>query len=272
MLKLKEKALKIKKKIEDNNFSCDSQYRKCYWCQKYESIISGRAEPVGFDQKMKKDLYYLANESKKFQISKINNMDKKSEELKKIKEEIISFKESPLYKERIKNNVFPVIGEGSHYARIMFIGEAPGKNEALKGRPFCGNAGRILDELLTSIKIDRKDVYVTNIVKDRPPNNRDPLPNEIEMYAPFLDRQINIIEPKIIVGLGRFSSYYILKKFGLDDKIEPISKMHGKIFEAKSSYGKIKIITMFHPASAIYDSRKKEIMKNDFKRMKKNLR
>ena len=93
--------------------------------------------------------------------------------LKKIKDEIINLTSSPLYAYRVANKYFPVIGEGSHLAKIMFVGEAPGETEAKTGRPFCGRAGKILDELLASIGIDRKDVYVTNIVKDRPPSNRD---------------------------------------------------------------------------------------------------
>ncbi|MDP3004276.1 MAG: uracil-DNA glycosylase, partial [Candidatus Azambacteria bacterium] len=132
-------------------------------------------------------------------------MDNHTEQLKKIKYEIVNAKNSPLYNFRIKNKFLPVIGEGNHYAKIMFIGEAPGKNEALTGRPFCGAAGRILDELLQSIGLNRKEVYVTNIVKDRPPFNRDPEPQEIEFYAPFLDRQIEIIKPEVIATLGRFS-------------------------------------------------------------------
>ena len=100
----------------------------------------------------------------------------KTELLRQIREEVINLKKSPLCIERIKNKVFPVIGEGSHNAKVIFIGEAPGKNEAETGRPFCGASGKILDELLASAGIERKDVYITNIVKDRPPLNRDPLP------------------------------------------------------------------------------------------------
>src|SRR3989338_5497296 len=101
----------------------------------------------------------------------------RTELLRKVKDEVINLKESPLYEERVKNNVFPVIGEGSHSAKIMFIGEAPGKNEAKTGKPFCGASGRVLDELLAHVGIPRSEVYVTNIVKDRPPMNRDPLPS-----------------------------------------------------------------------------------------------
>ena len=200
----------------------------------------------------------------------------RTESLLKIKDEILnpvksqgdrgaSLKDSPLYKERVKNKVFPVIGEGSHYAEIMFIGEAPGRNEAATGRPFCGAAGKVLDELLASVGIDRKDVYVTNIVKDRPPFNRDPSPEEIKIYAPFLDRQINIIQPKVIATLGRFSMDYIMRKFRLDNEITGISRMHGKIFSAQASYGSVKIIPLYHPAVVVYNNNMKNELKKDFK-------
>ena len=188
--------------------------------------------------------------------------------LKQIKDEVVALKSSPLYAEREKNKVFPVIGEGDHFSKIMFVGEAPGRNEAKTGRPFCGAAGKILDELLASISIPRTDVYVTNIVKDRPPFNRDPLPEEIEAYGPFLDRQIEIIQPKYIATLGRFSMDYIMKKFDLDFELEPISKIHGKIFDAKTSYGEIKINPLYHPAVAIYNNKTKDTLLEDFKVLK----
>ena len=136
----------------------------------------------------------------------------RSQALKQIREEVQNLKESPLYQERVNNQTLPVIGEGSHNAQLMFIGEAPGRNEAKTGRPFCGSAGKILDDLLTSIGVKREAVYITNIVKDRPPSNRDPLPEEIAIYGPFLDRQIDIIKPLVIVTLGRFSMSYIMEK------------------------------------------------------------
>jgi DNA polymerase len=154
------------------------------------------------------------------------------EELRKIRDEVLNFKKSPLYGYRVKNKFYPVIGEGNHNAKIMFIGEAPGKNEAKTGRPFCGAAGKFLDELLKSIGIDRADVYITNIVKDRPPENRDPLPEEISIYGPFLDRQIELIRPEILVSLGRFSMKYLMEKFGLTEKLDLISRLHGRSFEA----------------------------------------
>jgi len=192
----------------------------------------------------------------------------RTELLRQIKDEVINLKESPLYKERIKNKVFPVIGEGSHFSKIMFIGEAPGKNEAKTGKPFCGASGKILDELLFSVGIDRKDVYVTNIVKDRPPLNRDPLPKEIEIYSSFLDRQIEIIKPKIIATLGRFSMDYVMKKFGLENHLKSISQMHGRTFNVEVDYGKIKIVPLYHPAVAIYNRTTKDVLIKDFKVLK----
>ena len=194
-------------------------------------------------------------------------MDNRTKLLKQIKDEVVGLKESPLYKERIASKVFPVIGEGNNYAKIMFIGEAPGKNEAVTGKPFCGASGKILDELLVSVNIERKDVYVTNIIKDRPPLNRDPLPKEIKVYGPFLDRQIEIIQPKIIATLGRFSMDYIMKKFGLTNYYTgqtSIGSMHGKVFETKTGYGQISVIPLYHPAVAIYDRTTKDILIKDF--------
>lgn len=189
--------------------------------------------------------------------------------LKKIRDEVLDLSVSPLYAERVKNKVFPVIGEGSHDARIMFIGEAPGKNEAATGRPFCGAAGKLLNEMLASIDIPRESVYITNIVKDRPPENRDPTPQEIEIYAPFLDRQIDIIQPKVLATLGRFSMAYLFNKFGLEFELEPISRIHGKTFEVSTSYGPITIIPLYHPAVAIYNIHMKETLFKDFEVLKK---
>ena len=157
-----------------------------------------------------------------------------------------------------------VPGEGDINADIMFIGEAPGKNEAATGRPFCGASGKILDELLESVDITRADVYVTNIIKDRPPGNRDPSQEEIAAYAPYLDRQIDIIQPKVLATLGRFSMVYIMERFGLASECGPISTMHGKSFEAEASYGKMHIVPLYHPAVAVYNSSMKDELKKDF--------
>ncbi|MDO8729055.1 MAG: uracil-DNA glycosylase [bacterium] len=188
----------------------------------------------------------------------------RDKELKKVRDEVLALIRSPLYAERIKNKYFPVIGEGSHSAQIMFIGEAPGENEAKTGRPFCGRAGKILDELLTSINIARKDVYVTNIVKDRPPKNRNPLPDEIAIYAPFLDRQIEIIKPKVVATLGRFSMQYVMHRYGLEKELSSISVLHGKVFSAKD----FKLVSLYHPAAAIYNQHLLGTLKEDFKVLK----
>ena len=192
----------------------------------------------------------------------------KKEKMRAIRDEVLNLKESPLYTYRTENNYFPVIGEGDHDADIMFIGEAPGRNEAQKGRPFCGAAGRILDELLASIELPRESVYITNIVKDRPEDNRDPLPNEIALYSPFLDRQIDIIQPKVIATLGRFSMVYILDKFNIPSS-EPISHAHGKPHTACASYGEIIIVPLYHPAAAIYTQTLKATLLEDFAALKK---
>ncbi|MCL5781916.1 MAG: uracil-DNA glycosylase [Patescibacteria group bacterium] len=192
----------------------------------------------------------------------------KHDAMRHIRDELFVFKESPLFEYRTSNNYFPVIGEGSHDARILFVGEAPGKNEALTGRPFCGAAGKFLTELIESIGLKREQVYITNIVKDRPPENRDPTPNEIELYAPFLDRQIDIIQPKVIATLGRYSMAYIMRHFDLDLELDAISKIHGKSFKANTSYGDIDIVTLYHPAAALYNGGMRETLKKDFQILK----
>ena len=195
--------------------------------------------------------------------------EERRDQLKKIKDEVVALIGVALADERRKNGVYPVIGEGNHCADIMFVGEAPGKNEAATARPFVGAAGKFLNELIESVGLKRDDVYITNIVKDRPTDNRDPLPDEIETYGPFLDRQIDIIQPKVIATLGRFSMVYIMKKFGLDLDIEPISQAHGKAYEATSSYGRVNIFPLYHPAAALYNGSLRGVLKEDFKILKK---
>jgi DNA polymerase len=151
----------------------------------------------------------------------------------------------------------------------MFVGEAPGKTEAETARPFCGRSGKLLDEMIAHIGLKREDVYITNVVKDRPQDNRDPLPSEIELYAPFLDRQIDIIQPKVLVGLGRFSGVYLMNKLGIGDQVTSISAMHGKEYKAQASYGPVTIVPLYHPAVALYDGSKKSELMKDFEVLKK---
>ncbi|MFA6095366.1 MAG: uracil-DNA glycosylase [Candidatus Paceibacterota bacterium] len=193
----------------------------------------------------------------------------KTEEMKKIRDEVLGLVASPLYAYRSENKYFPVIGEGSHDAHIMFVGEAPGENEAKTARPFCGRSGRLLDELLASIGLDRKSVYITNVVKDRPHDNRDPEPAEIDLYGPFLERQIAIIEPRVIVLLGRISMKYVFEKYGLAAMFNSISKIHGKAFIGKAPYGDVTVVALYHPAVALYNGSMKATLLEDFQILKK---
>ncbi len=188
----------------------------------------------------------------------------KYEQLKKIKDEVVALTNSLLYEYRVKNKNKPVIGQGDHDAKIIFIGEAPGKNEAETGVPFCGAAGRVLDELLALINLKRQDVYVTNVVKDRPPNNRDPTPQEIELYSPFLIRQIEIIKPAVIATLGRFSMEFIMKQYGLENELGKISTLHGKSFVTPKEFGSRQVVPLYHPAVALYNASQKKVLEEDF--------
>lgn len=193
----------------------------------------------------------------------------KTDLMRAIRDEILVLKESPLFEYRTSNKYFPVIGEGSHDAAIMFVGEAPGLNEAKTGRPFCGAAGKVLDQLLEHVGIPRKEVYVTNIVKDRPPENRDPTADEIRVYGPFLDRQIEIIKPKVIAALGRYAMNYIMNKFNLELEAEPIGRAHGKVYKGKANYGDIDIAVLYHPCVAVYNPNNLDNLKKDFEILRK---
>ena len=178
--------------------------------------------------------------------------DERYQAIQQIREEVVNLTESPLYDYRIENNYFPVIGAGDLYADIMFIGEAPGENEAKTGMPFCGASGRVLDELLRSIELEREDVYISNVVKDRPPKNRDPQKGEIELYTPFLVRQIEIIQPKVFATLGRFSMEFILKLFNSGQAGGKITQMAGEVIPVETSYGEAHVLPLLHPAVALY--------------------
>src|SRR5215510_8275358 len=195
----------------------------------------------------------------------------KLNQLKELQTEVENLTLSPLYTLRKKNSYHPVIGKGNPDAHIMFIGEAPGEQEALRGEPFVGSAGRVLDSLLKSVGLERGNIYITNIVKDRPPENRAPKKEEIELYAPFLQRQIQIIRPEIIVTLGRFAMEFILEEFNMTEQGKSITQLHGKPLQANASYGPITVIPLFHPAVACYRREQKEILKEDFQVLKAQL-
>jgi DNA polymerase len=184
--------------------------------------------------------------------------------LESLAEEVRNFTSSPLYEFRVQNGYSSVFGEGDVQASIIFIGEAPGEREAKTGRPFVGASGRFLDELLLSLGIPREKVYITNIVKDRPPENRDPTPQEIDLYSPFLIKQIEIISPRVIATLGRFAMDFILKLFGMPEYGMKISQLHGKVLEAKTADGRISVVPLFHPAVAIYNQNSRTTLEKDF--------
>ncbi len=215
----------------------------------------------------------------------------KTQLLNELKKEVEKCWRCPLYRTRTK----VVFGTGSVNAKLMIISEAPGRWEDIKGEPFVGRAGKILDELLESIGIKREDVYVANILKCRPPQNRNPQKEEIEACTPFLLKQIEIIQPEVICTLGNYSTAFIMEKYGLGEKVQGISKIHGKVFEVfkkpeqisllsldnkedEENYSSkiryfgsekgLKIIPLYHPAVATYNINMKGTLKEDFKVLK----
>jgi uracil-DNA glycosylase len=195
-------------------------------------------------------------------------MADKKRQLEQIAEELRNLTDSPLYDFRTQNNYHMVFGEGNPDAEILFIGEAPGEWEAKKGQPFVGASGRMLNELLAGIGLEREAVYITNVVKDRPPDNRDPSKAEIELYTPFLLRQIEVIQPKVIATLGRFAMDFILATFDMPQRGEKISALHGKVLTAQTPYGNIAVVPLFHPAVALYNQSQKQTLVDDFQALK----
>lgn len=181
----------------------------------------------------------------------------KFELMEDIIKEIKNCKNCPLYKERKK----PVPGEGSLNAEIMFIGEGPGREEDISGRPFVGAAGRFLEELLDEIGLTRSDVFIGNVIKCRPPNNRTPLQSEIEACLPYLYAQIAIIQPKLICILGNTALNAIVS-----DSLN-ISKVRGRLL-SKDGFN---FFPTFHPAAALYHGEKKDDLREDFNKLKETL-
>lgn len=170
--------------------------------------------------------------------------------LDQIKAQVEGCRRCPLAETR--TNV--VFGDGNSNARVMIIGEAPGKNEDLQGVPFVGAAGKYLDELLGIAGLARDEVFIANVLKCRPPSNRDPRPEEIQACTPYLREQTRTINPEFIVTLGNFSTKFILKTD------VGITRLHGTLQRA----GRFKVFPIFHPAAALYDGSKREALENDF--------
>lgn len=180
-------------------------------------------------------------------------MKQKFKNLDEIKNAILKCKKCPLY-ENIHNYV---PGEGSANSKIFFIGEGPGKEEDLQGKPFVGRSGKILRQLIKDANLKEKDIFISNVVKCRPPNNRDPLPNEIKACWNYLEAQFNIIKPKLICTLGRHSMNRFLhgKKISID---------HGKVFQNKEGQY---FLPLFHPAVACYSPSKLKTLQEDFSKI-----
>ncbi len=185
--------------------------------------------------------------------------------LEEIAEEIRACRRCPLHASR--RNAVP--GEGNPDARVVFVGEAPGRNEDLQGRPFVGAAGKLLTELLASIGLRREDVFITNVVKCRPPNNRDPRPEEIEACLPFLERQLRVIDPDVIVALGRHSALTLLRLAGREEG--SIMRIRGRVFEVELFGRERLLMPTLHPAAALYNPRLRPLLEEDFRRLKELL-
>ncbi|PIZ00205.1 uracil-DNA glycosylase [bacterium (Candidatus Howlettbacteria) CG_4_10_14_0_8_um_filter_40_9] len=183
--------------------------------------------------------------------------------LEEISSIIADCKRCDLYQTKTKD----VPGVGSPKAEIMFIGEAPGKKEDEEGEPFVGAAGKFLTEMIESIGLKRGDVYIANVLKHRPPENRDPFPEEAKACFPNLERQIEIIQPKLIVFLGRHAMNRFFPEFR-------ISNVHGKAFQKKSDLaesGQQVYLALYHPAAALYNGGLRETLKDDFNKIPKIL-
>ncbi len=174
--------------------------------------------------------------------------------LDRIKDEIIQKDICPELRQQATNLV---MGDGNINAEIVFIGEAPGKNEDEQGLPFVGAAGKFLNEMLAQAGMQRSDVYITNIVKYRPPNNRDPLPDEKKAFWPYLLKQLQIIQPKVVITLGRHSMEYFLPDM-------KISNIHGQPKRIQFGEHKLVIVPLFHPAAALYNPAMRQTLIDDF--------
>lgn len=173
--------------------------------------------------------------------------------LEQLRAEVAQCRRCPLCEGRTQT----VFGAGNPEARVLIVGEAPGKNEDLQGEPFVGAAGKYLSELLAIAGLTREEVFIANVLKCRPPSNRDPRPEEIQACTPYLREQTRTIDPEFIVTLGNFSTKFILKtEVG-------ITRLHGTLQQA----GRFKVFPIFHPAAALYDSKKREALEDDFAKL-----
>lgn len=186
-----------------------------------------------------------------------SNNAQDAQSLDEVRKKVVACTSCVLHKTRT-NTVF---GVGNEKAEVMFIGEAPGANEDLQGEPFVGRAGMLLNAMLKSIGLKRTDVYIANILKCRPPNNRDPLPEEVKLCTPYLQNQIDLIQPKVLVAVGRIAAQFLL------NTMEPMSRLRGKTYQ----YGqqKIPLLVTYHPAYLLRSPSEKRKAYMDFIMIKK---
>ncbi len=200
-----------------------------------------------------------ANTSNVARVAEAANItsDTNAKSLELLEQEVLQCHKCLLCETRNK----AVFGVGNPYAEVMFIGEAPGKQEDLGGEPFVGSAGKLLNQMLQIAGIERKDIYIANVLKCRPPSNRNPRSQEIQECSEYLRGQVSAIAPDILVTLGNFATKFILKT----DR--GITSLRGRAYTS----GRFYVLPTFHPAAAIYDKKKVEILKQDFELLKKLL-
>ncbi len=192
-----------------------------------------------------------------------------------INESEFDFPEAELVKgtEICRNCKNIVVGKGNLNAKILFVGEAPGRNEDEQGFPFVGAAGKNLDELLAGVGLSLEEVYVANILKCRPPENRNPLQEEIKLHTPWLAKQIKEMKPAVVCSLGNYATKFFLANGNVDemDKQPGITSLHGKVKEMDFFGLKIKLIPLFHPAAIIYNQKLKPLWEEDIEIVKKEI-
>lgn len=202
-------------------------------------------------------------------------MDKHNE-MKQVRDDVVVCKQCGLCKTRTK----PVIGRGNHDAKVLFIGEAPNESDDKIGLPFVGQPGQVLDGLIAKAKLKNDSYYICNVVKCHPPDNRDPSDQEKLACLSFLTRQIEIVQPEVIVCLGKHSAETIFQIFGIAERITSMAALRGKVFEPDDLFKQtsitigniamagVKIIVMYHPAALLYNKSLKTIAEKDFEKLK----
>jgi len=218
--------------------------------KKVEKVISNLEERVKFFSQLGIDFLFSSSPS-----TTSSTTAAKSSSLLSLKEEILNCQKCPLYRER--KNAVP--GEGNSEAELMFVGEAPGRDEDVQGNPFVGKAGQLLTKIINAMNFQRKDVFITNVVKCRPPNNRTPYRKEMELCQPYLLEQIDMIKPRVIVALGKVATDFFI------NSDLSMSRLRGSFFEYKN----ILLMPTFHPSYLIRNEANREIKKMVWEDMKK---